>query len=623
MTPLHGPAEGRPAADGRPVAAGASGAPSLRAALIGIGILMTALCLVELAIPSRSRGLGGSLLDGALVAIFTVTGLAAWHRRPHNATGRLMLPAALALWASGTYDDSIPALRVLGTLTSSLPLALLLHLLLAFPSGRLGSRAARAIVAVSYLVSVAPQIVVVLQPGAKEIAWTLQAAGGMAALAATVVLWGVRFSRMPALPRRQLLPFIGYGCAAIAVIGVTVVVLHLDARPGAQQAATVVQLLMLGGLPVAFLVGLTFGAFGHAGEVAEMAAGVSAASVEPALLDALAVRALGDPSARVLWASEATGADPARFVDSAGQALAVPPERGWWPIGPPEAPVGGLVFDRELIADRGLVATVSAQLGLAMEKQRLVVELRSAVQQLHVAAEELQTSRRRIVVAADAERRRIAQDLHDGAQQRIVLVGIDVQRMARQADDSSFVRSEAARIAERCGSLLDELRSLVEGLMPSRLKDHGLEAAVAALADQIRIPVRIEVVAPLGRMAAEVESTGYFVIAEALTNAVKHAGAREIVVVLTVSDGRLRIAVVDDGKGPAGAVPGFGMRSLRDRVETLGGTMTLEPARDGGTTLRAQLPLGERADLTGPGSASPPGPGDGRRDPEAGRETRR
>ena len=623
MTPLPGSAEGRPAADGRPAAAGASGAPSLRAALIGIGILMTALCLVELAIPSRSRGLGGSLLDGALVAIFTVTGLAAWHRRPHNATGRLMLLAALALWASGTYDDSIPALRVLGTLTSSLPLALLLHLLLAFPSGRLGSRAARAIVAVSYLVSVAPQIVVVLQPGAKEVAWTLQAAVGMAALAATVVLWGVRFSRMPALPRRQLLPFIGYGCAAIAVIGVTVVVLHLDARPGAQQAATVVQLLMLGGLPVAFLVGLTFGAFGHAGEVAEMAAGVSAASVEPALLDALAVRALGDPSARVLWASEATGADPARFVDSAGQALAVPPERGWWPIGPPEAPVGGLVFDRELIADRGLVATVSAQLGLAMEKQRLVVELRSAVQQLHVAAEELQTSRRRIVVAADAERRRIAQDLHDGAQQRIVLVGIDVQRMARQADDSSFVRSEAARIAERCGSLLDELRSLVEGLMPSRLKDHGLEAAVAALADQIRIPVRIEVAAPLGRMAAEVESTGYFVIAEALTNAVKHAGAREIVVVLTVSDGRLRIAVVDDGKGPAGAVPGFGMRSLRDRVETLGGTMTLEPARDGGTTLRAQLPLGERADLTGPGSASPPGPGDGRRDPEAGRETRR
>ncbi|MGN7860163.1 sensor histidine kinase [Microbacterium sp. 22303] len=595
MTPLNGSADGRiPATDRRPPTADGrspgAGTPSLRAALVGIGILMAVLCLVELAIPS-TRGPGGSLLDTVLVAVFTITGLLAWYRRPHNAIGRLMLLTALALWASGTYDDSIPALRVLGTLTSSLPLALLLHLLLAFPSGRLPGRAARAIVAVAYLVSVAPQIIVALQPGVTEVVWTLQAAVGMLALAATVVLWGIRLSRMATLPRRQLLPFIGYGCAAIAVIGVTVVMLHLDSRPGVQQAATVVQLLMLGGLPVAFLVGLTFGAFGHAGEVAEVAAGISAASVEPALLDALAVRALGDPSARILWTADT---DPARFVDSAGRELAVPGERGWWPIGPVEAPVGGLLYDRDLIADRGLVATVAAQLGLAMDKQRLIVELRSAVQQLHVAAEELQTSRRRIVVAADAERRRIAQDLHDGAQQRIVLVGIDVQRMARQADDADYIRAEAAQIAERCGSLLDELRGLVEGLMPSRLKDHGLEAAVSALADQVRTPVRVEVAAPLGRMEAEIESTAYFVIAEALTNAVKHAGAREIVVDLAVRDGRLQIAVSDDGKGPVGAVPGFGLRSLRDRIETLGGTMTFESAVPGGTTLRAEIQLGHR-----------------------------
>ncbi|MBS1674032.1 MAG: sensor histidine kinase [Actinobacteria bacterium] len=603
MTQLNGSAGGR---------SPGVGTPSLRAALIGIGILMAALCLVELAIPSRTRGVGGSILDGALVGVYTVTGLLAWHRRPHNAIGRLMLLTALALWASGTYDDSIPAMRILGTLTSSLPLALLLHLLLAFPSGRLTGRAARAIVTIAYLVSLAPQVVVVLQPAATEVAWTLQAAVGLVALAATVTLWVRRLARMPAPSRRRLLPFIGYGCAAIAVIGVTVVVLHLDPRPGVQAAATVVQLVMLGGLPIAFLAGLTAGAFGHAGEVAEAAAGVSAADVDPAQLDALAGRALGDPRARILWAAERDdrAADRAEsaadtddraahddsvtdgFVDSAGRAAAVPPDAGWLPIGPPEAPTGGLLYDRDLIADRSLVAAVAAPLGLAMEKQRLVVELRSAVERLRVAADELQASRRRIVVAADAERRRIAQDLHDGAQQRIVLVGIDVQRLARQAEDAALVRSEAAKIAERCGSLLDELRSLVEGLMPSRLKDHGLEAAVAALADQIPIPVRVEVSGALDRMNAEVESTGYFVIAEALTNAVKHAGAQEIVVGLTVRDDRLRIAVSDDGKGPAGAVPGFGMRSLRDRVETLGGTMTLEAAVHGGTTLRAELPLG-------------------------------
>ena len=254
--------------------------------------------------------------------------------------------------------------------------------------------------------------------------------------------------------------------------------------------------------------------------------------------------------------------------------------------------MGRLIYDRDLIADRYLVAAVSAQLGIAIDKQRLIVDLRSAVQQLRVAADEVQTSRRRIVVVADAERRRIAQDLHDGAQQRIVLVGIDIQRLGRKADDVAYVRAEAARIAELCGSLLDDLRNLVEGLMPSRLREHGLEAAVVALADQIPIPVRIEVGVPLGRMAAEVESTSYFVIAEALTNAVKHADAEQIVVAMAVVDDRLLIAVTDDGKGAAGAVPGFGMRSLQDRVETLGGTMTLEPAIDGGTTLRAHVPVG-------------------------------
>ncbi|MBS1697221.1 MAG: sensor histidine kinase [Actinobacteria bacterium] len=600
MTPQGGTADERITAGG----------PSLRAALVGIGILMSALCLVELAVPSASRGMGGSLLDGALVTVYTVTGLLAWHRRPHNAVGRLMLLTALALWASRTQDDDLPALHIVGTLTSSLPLALLLHLLLAFPSGRLSGRAARAVVAVAYLVSVGPQIVVVLQPAVTEVAWTLQAAVGIGTLIVTIVLCGRGLLRLPAVQRRQLLPFVGYGCAALAVIAGTVVVLHLDPLPGVQQAVVVLQSVMLGGLPIAFLVGLTFGAFGRAGEVAEAAAGISAASMDPALLDVLAVRALGDPSARILWATDggaraidatagtgvaatdAAGGRARGFLDSAGRAISVPRDRGWCPIGPADAPTGGLRYDPDLIADPGLAASVAAPLGVAMDKHRLIVELRSALGRLQEAADELQVSRRRIVVAADAERRRIAQDLHDGAQQRIVLVGIDAQRLTRRADDSAFVRTEATLIAERCGSLLDELRGLVEGLMPSRLRDHGLQAAVTALADRIPVPVRIETAAPLGRLDPEVESTGYFVIAEALTNAVKHAAARGIVVALSVADGGLRIAVSDDGKGAVGAAPGFGLRSLRDRVETLGGTLVLEPTSGGGTTLRAQVPLG-------------------------------
>ena len=319
MTLFSGSAEGRNST---------AGGSSLRAALVGIGILMCALCLVELAIPSTASGPLKSVLDGALIAVYTVTGLLAWYRRPHNATGQLMLLTAFALWVSGTQDDDIVVLSIVGTLASSLPLALLLHLVLAFPSGRLSSRAARATVTIGYVVSVVPQIAVVVQPATRNATFALQAVVGIGVLASGVVLRGRGILRMPTVQRRQLLPFIVYGFAALAVIAVTVVVLHVDPEPGVQLTAAVVQLVVLGGLPVAFLVGLTFGAFGHAGEVGEVAAGISAASVEPALLDALAVRALGDPSARILWTSPSDSAG--RFIDSAGRNVSVPPERGWW-----------------------------------------------------------------------------------------------------------------------------------------------------------------------------------------------------------------------------------------------------------------------------------------------------
>jgi signal transduction histidine kinase len=246
-------------------------------------------------------------------------------------------------------------------------------------------------------------------------------------------------------------------------------------------------------------------------------------------------------------------------------------------------------YDRTLIGDTGVVATVAAPLELAIDNRRLVVDLRSAVQRLDDAAEEVRTSRRRIVVAADAERRRISRDLHDGAQQRIVLVGLEIQRMGRRAEDPDFVRSVSARVGEQVRSLVDELRSLVQGIMPATLQESGLAAGVEALAEQMPMTVQVEVVGTLDRMDAEVESTGYFVVAEALTNAVKHAGAQTVSVVMTTRDGRLEIAVTDDGRGAADAAPGFGLRSLEDRVSALDGTVSLESTAGRGTTLRAEF----------------------------------
>jgi len=576
MTSITGWPDGPPAATAK--------ATSLRDALIAVGVLLMTLNLFEVAVPSATTSLLGSLVDAAVVTTYTVTGLVAWYRRPHNATGRLMVVTALAVWAASMADDDIAVFHVVGSVVSALPLALLLHLLLGFPSGRLDSRAARVTVTAGYLVAVVPQVLKLLAPEMYSVIWNIQAALGLVPLAATFVLASRRLAVMPGVVRRQMLPFIGYGCLAIAVIAVAVIVIHIAPGTSAEDVAAIVQLLILCGLPLAFLVGLTAGAFGRAGEVEEVARGISAASVEPALLDDLMVRALGDPSARVLWA---TGDARDRFVDSSGSPLDPPERGGWWPIGMRRAPVGGLAYDQGLVADADLVATVAAPLVLAMDNRRLVVELRSALQALQKAAEEVRTSRRRIVTAADTERRRIAQDLHDGAQQRVVLVGLEVQRLSRLAGDPEELRSGVKRVAGLCESLLDDLRNLVHGIMPGKLRDQGLVAAVHELAEQLPVPVRVDAPTDLGRLDTEVESTAYFVVAEALTNAVKHAHAGEVLVTLGTSDGQLLVDVVDDGRGSGEAVWGFGLRSLQDRVEALDGALTVGPGPTGGTRVTA------------------------------------
>ncbi len=571
-----------------PSAAPAAPGTSLRDALLAIGVLLTLLVLVEVAVPGTSHTSVPEIVDGGAVAAFTITGLLAWHRRPHNATGRLMVATAVALWAAGMQDDEIEVMRHVGELLDALPLALLMHLLLAFPSGRLVGRAARVTVAVAYTVSLVPPAVLELVgtgDAATAIEWT-QTVVGLTTMVVTFVLASRRLATTPAVVRRQLLPFLGYGCFAVAVIIICIAITHTNPSVAVLDAVLIVQLAMLCGIPVAFVVALTVGAFGRAGEVEEVALGISEASAEPGLLDDLMVRALGDRSARVLWS---TGSDGAGFVDSDGSAYEVPADDGWWPVGTGPYPVGGLRYDRTLIADTGVVSTVAAPLALAIDNRRLVVDLRAAVQRLDEAAAEIRTSRRRIVVAADAERRRIARDLHDGAQQRIVLAGLEVQRIARRAEDADFVRSVGTRLAEQMRTLLDDLRGLVQGIMPTTLQERGLHAGVVALADQMPMPVRVDVVGPMDRMDAEVESTGYFVVAEALTNAVKHAAAHEVTVTLAAVDGRLEVTVTDDGRGISDASPGFGLRSLQDRVAALDGTVSLQKGASGGTTLRAEF----------------------------------
>jgi signal transduction histidine kinase len=566
--------------------------PGLRDPLLVIAALMTLLVLVEWAVPVTSPGPAASTLDAVAVAAFTVTGLIAWWRRPHNRIGRLMVATATALLVAGMEDDDLPALRTIGQVCASLPLAVLIHLLLAYPSGRLDGRAARVTAGAGYAVALGLQYPQqLLAPNAADALWNVQAGLGLMVLIAAFVLVSRRLATAPAAVRRHLAPFILAGCAMLAAVVGSLFVLHVDPDPDAADLAVLIQVAAISILPAAFVVGMLGGAFGRAGELEELALGIADASAEPALLDALVVRALGDPSARVWWMVDG------EFRGSDGRTGEAPPDpvtepagsRGWWPIGPAGAPVGGLSYDGSLIADPALIAGTSAPLALAIDHRRLVVDLRTAVRRLDEAADQVRESRRRIVVAADAERRRIARDLHDGPQQRIVLIGIEAQRIGRRADDAQFVRQVAESVSEQLRHLLDDLRSLVHGIMPGTLTERGLPGAIKVLADGVPVPVDVRIDPGIGRLPAEVESTGYFVVAEALTNAVKHAAAARIRIGLRIAGGRLEVEVTDDGVGPGPAEPGFGLRSLTDRVAALDGTVALLPGPTGGTTLRAEF----------------------------------
>jgi PAS domain S-box-containing protein len=211
--------------------------------------------------------------------------------------------------------------------------------------------------------------------------------------------------------------------------------------------------------------------------------------------------------------------------------------------------------------------------------------------ELHARLDELAASRSRIVAAGDVERRRLERNLHDGAQQRLVALSLALRLARKQLEsDPDAARASLDAAAEELSLALDELRELARGLHPAVLSDHGLRAAVQALAGRAPLAVRIEDV-PERRLPEPVEAGAYYLIAEALTNVSKYAQASEVRVRVEAGDGLLAVVVADDGIGGADPAGGTGLRGLADRVEALGGSLEIVSPEGGGTTLRAEIPL--------------------------------
>ena len=223
---------------------------------------------------------------------------------------------------------------------------------------------------------------------------------------------------------------------------------------------------------------------------------------------------------------------------------------------------------------------------LALGNEQLKADLRARL-------EELRASRKRIVEASIDARKQLERDLHDGAQQQLVSLSVDLQVLqARITDASTLELLEATRA--KLGDALANLRELARGIHPALLTDRGLTPALEAVARRSPVPVELKIDLPQ-RPPASLESAAYFLVSEALTNVAKYAEASAVHVFVTEADGLLAIEIVDDGIGGADPSRGSGLRGLSDRIAALDGQLKVDGAPAGGTRISATIPLEQTA----------------------------
>jgi signal transduction histidine kinase len=277
-------------------------------------------------------------------------------------------------------------------------------------------------------------------------------------------------------------------------------------------------------------------------------------------------------------------ADRETFVDELGRQVELPNPgsgRAWTAVEHEGRRVAAIIHDAELDATPELVNAAAAAAALALDNERLKADLRARV-------EDLRISRARIVEAADTARRRLERDLHDGAQQQLVSLALDLRLLRARLKGSDSVPM-IDELSDKLAVALAELRELARGIHPAILTDRGLGPAVQGLADRVPLPVEVDVELSQ-RPSPPVEAAAYFVVAEALTNVARYAKAREARVEIRRNGDDVAVEVTDDGVGGAEIEGGTGLRGLHDRLAALDGRLTIDSPPGSGTRLRAAIP---------------------------------
>jgi signal transduction histidine kinase len=531
---------------------------------------------------------------------FIGSGLIAWYQRPRNRLGPVMIFIGFAWFAAFLIDAHDPLLFTAGIAVETVYLAGFAYLVLSFPSGHLQGRlehglfwsaiAATTVVPIAYMLPADSGVVFchgcpanLLEVGRSDAlaTWLIQAqklAGAAVAVAALVLLMG-RWRRASAPQRHAMAPVLWAGGATLAAL---TVLAGNDIAGEPFRLSAWVLWTPIAALPVAIMVVLVQRRLARgavAGLVVELGGRETASDPRAALS-----RALGDPSVELAY----WFADGQRYVDGDGRPVQLPvqgTDRATTMVENSGRPVAALIHDPALRENPELVASVCAAAGLLLEKERLQAELRARLA-------ELRDSRARLAAASESERRRIERDLHDGTQQRLVSISMSLGLLESMLRADPAAAAPVARKArEALGDALDELRELSHGILPGILAERGLRAALEELCGRAALPAQLEAEID-GRLPAQVETAAYFLVSEALTNAAKHARASQAHVTARCADGLLTVEVADDGVGGADAGSGSGLRGMADRVEALGGQLTVCSPDGEGTMVRAEMPCG-------------------------------
>jgi signal transduction histidine kinase len=532
-------------------------------------------------------------VDAGLVAwivlAYVSCGLIAWSRRPESRFGPLMVAAGfgpLLSRLSGLHS-SLP--QTVGEVFRLLPIVLFLHVFLAYPGGRLEGRFERPLVSAGYSTVVGFGIAaLMLGPTERENLIEVVSRAhashvvlgiGRAATAAVALAGLTLLFARTGSARRPVRRSLERACFALALVTLAagVVSRHLDWRAAAPIKW--VAFGLVGVAPVLFLVGFLRARLARSA-VADLFVELRANPTPADLRDALA-RALRDPSLELVYWLPEFG----RYASLGGREVDLGElggDRAVTMIDLEGARVAALLHDPVLKDEPELLDAVTAAAAVSLENGLLQAELRARL-------EELRGSRARIVAAGQRERQRLERNLHDGAQQRLIALSLELSLLEEgvAGDDETAVRLVRAR-AEITASLA-ELRDVARGLHPAVVSDHGLAVALEQLAARAPVPVRLTVGLE-GRLPESLEVAAYYLVSECLTNVGKYAEASSATVSVAPTTTGVVVEITDDGVGGADTERGSGLRGLADRVEALGGRLRVWSPVGGGTRVRAEIP---------------------------------